>query len=396
MVKLRFPRTRKGWIISGAVVAVLIAAALGGQPQKPSSAASVVGTTVAQAGSDSGTRSVRPVAAHNTAVTRTQTALSVTTSTVAKVISTDSSRLSAQTVTALGSSQSRVTRTTPTMITAVPADVEQISSTSATALLAALPVKGRAPMTGYTRAQFGAAWTDDNDDIDGHNGCDTRNDILRRDLTAVTLEPGTHACAVATGILVDPYTATTIHFLRGATSTAVQIDHVTALGDAWQTGAQQLSARTRVDLANDPLELLAVDGPTNERKGDGDAATWLPPNKNYRCAYVARQIAVKVRYRLWVTPAEHDAMARVLAACNNPTVPAETGTPPMSDAVATPISPTTGPPAPQPATVPTGVSIHAPTSPAGATAICDDGTYSYSAHHQGSCSHHGGVAQFLP
>ncbi|WP_307839148.1 DUF3761 domain-containing protein [Streptomyces sp. MBT97] len=30
----------------------------------------------------------------------------------------------------------------------------------------------------------------------------------------------------------------------------------------------------------------------------------------------------------------------------------------------------------------------------GATALCNDGTYSYAAHHQGACSHHGGVAVF--
>ena len=188
--------------------------------------------------------------------------------------------------------------------------------------LARLPVKGRAPRTGYDRAAFGQAWTDDNDDQFGHNGCDTRNDILRRDLRDLTLKPGTHGCVVLRGVLDDPYTGRTIDFVRGErTSFAVQIDHVVALSDAWQKGAQYWSARKRVDLANDPLELLAVDGPTNEAKGDGDAATWLPPNRSFRCAYVARQIAIKAKYGIWVTAAERDAMVRVLARCPQQRLP---------------------------------------------------------------------------
>lgn len=207
--------------------------------------------------------------------------------------------------------------------------------TTALALLATLAVKGRAPNTGYSRAQFGPAWTDDNDDPDGHNGCDTRNDVLRRDLTAVTIKPGSNGCTVLSGTLHDPYTGATIAFTRGTrTSGAVQIDHVVALDDAWQTGAQYWPARRRVDLANDPLELLAVDGPANEAKGAGDAATWLPPNKAYRCAYVARQVAVKARYGLWVTPAERDAIARVLGGCPGQQAPTESGSVPAARAAA--------------------------------------------------------------
>jgi len=188
---------------------------------------------------------------------------------------------------------------------------------SALAALEELPVKGRAPKTGYSRDQFGAAWAD----VD-HNGCDTRNDVLARDLTRTTTDPGTHDCIVLTGVLADPYTATTVDFLRGqATSTAVQIDHVVALSDAWQKGAQKLDGVARRQLANDPLNLLAVDGPTNSGKGDGDAATWLPPNKAFRCQYVARQVAVKQAYALWVTQAEHDAIARVLSRCPDEPLP---------------------------------------------------------------------------
>ena len=186
----------------------------------------------------------------------------------------------------------------------------------ALAKLDTLPVKGRAPKTGYTREQFGPSWSDDNGVEGGHNGCDTRNDILRRDLVDLTYKASTRDCVVATGTLHDTYTATTIAFTRGQdTSTAVQIDHIVALSDAWQKGAQQLSPEQRRDLANDPRNLQAVDGPTNGQKSDSDAASWLPPNKGYRCTYVSRQIDVKALYRLWVTQAEKDAMSQVLHSC---------------------------------------------------------------------------------
>ncbi|WP_431835743.1 HNH endonuclease family protein [Cellulomonas sp. Y8] len=176
--------------------------------------------------------------------------------------------------------------------------------------LAGLDVKGRAPKTGYDREQFGPAWAD----VD-RNGCDTRNDVLARDLTDVTFEEGTHECVVLTGTLADPYTDEVIEFERGPRSAEVQIDHVVALSDAWQKGAQQWDAETRRQFANDPANLLAVDGPANGAKRDGDAATWLPPSTGYRCAYVVRQVRVKAAYGLWVTQAEHDAMGPQLDGC---------------------------------------------------------------------------------
>jgi len=195
--------------------------------------------------------------------------------------------------------------------------ISPVKAGSARAVLATLAVRGRAPRTGYDRALFGQAWSD----VD-RNGCDTRNDVLRRDLTAYRLRVGTHGCLVLSGTLRDPYTATTIAFVRGqATSAKVQIDHVVALSDAWQKGAQQLPASTRRALANDSLNLLAVDGLTNQRKRDGDAATWLPPSKAYRCPYAARQVAVKAKYGLWVTSAEKDALGRILATCPSQTLP---------------------------------------------------------------------------
>lgn len=183
------------------------------------------------------------------------------------------------------------------------------SATDSLSELEKLPVKGRAPKTGYSRSAFGPAWSD----VD-RNGCDTRNDILKRDLTNVLFRDRTRNCVVERGTLLDPFSNSVIEFQRGQrTSMQVQIDHVVSLSNAWQTGIFLATARTRVEFANDPLNLLAVKGSLNSQKGDGDAATWLPPNKSFRCLYVARQVEVKAKYSLWVTKAEKDAITRILA-----------------------------------------------------------------------------------
>jgi len=179
---------------------------------------------------------------------------------------------------------------------------------TASSLLAKLKVKGRAPKTGYSRSLFSNGWGD-------IGSCDTRNFILARDLTNIVWRAG-ETCMVSSGVLKEPYTGKTIHFVRGVkTSLAVQIDHVVPVSDAWQKGAQQWSSSKRYNFYNDPLNLLAVDGPTNGAKSDSDAASWLPPNKSYRCAYVARQVAVKYKYSVWVTAAEKSAIAGILARC---------------------------------------------------------------------------------
>jgi hypothetical protein len=193
------------------------------------------------------------------------------------------------------------------------------------AALNKLPVKGRAPLKGgplgdYNRDRFGKAWSDDNTGRTGGNRCDTRNDILAEQMTDVRKSG---RCIVIYGKLADPYTGRTLTFAYGVCrsgqrdgcSAAIQLDHVVALSDAWQKGAQALTAAQRVDLANDPDNLQATDGPTNAAKGDGDAATWLPPNRGYWCSYVGRQVGVKVKYHLSVTQAEHDRMAEILKGC---------------------------------------------------------------------------------
>ncbi|GAA0591311.1 HNH endonuclease family protein [Streptomyces crystallinus] len=183
---------------------------------------------------------------------------------------------------------------------------------SALAAVDTLTVKGRAAKTGYSRDQFGRGWTDTD-----ANGCATREDILKRDLTDVKFKD---KCEVASGTLTkDVYTGQTIKFVRGASK--VDIDHVVALSDAWQKGAQQWDKKKRVAFANDPLNLLAVDASANRRKSDGDAATWLPTFAAGRCTYVADQVAVKKKYGVWVTDAEKEAMRKVLTECPQQKLP---------------------------------------------------------------------------
>lgn len=201
--------------------------------------------------------------------------------------------------------------------TPMPTSADSPQDGLAISVLETLSVKGRAPKTGYSRAQFGPAWAD----VD-RNGCDTRNDILKRDLTSIVFRAKTRDCVVESGTLIDRYSGETINFVRGNTSSMeVQIDHVVALSNAWQTGAFKLSAEQRRVLANDPLNLFAVKGRLNSQKGDGDAATWLPPLKSFRCAYVAQQIAVKAKYSLWVVVPEKSAMVAILAKCPTQKLP---------------------------------------------------------------------------
>ncbi len=180
--------------------------------------------------------------------------------------------------------------------------------------LAALGMLAVAPLRtvdGYSREAFGQRWAD----VD-RNGCDTRNDILRRDLTATTIDPRTQGCVVRTGTLVDPYTGERVPFLRGpSTSPLVEIDHVVALAAAWRTGAATWPPDRRERFANDPLGLLATTRAANQGKGGLDAAGWLPPLQSARCPFVARQVAVKARWGLTVTPQEKAAMVRVLRSC---------------------------------------------------------------------------------
>jgi len=340
------PAKRTGLGAGGLAVGGLVLLSIGG-------AASPASTPSTDQAADTTTTSPTPAAPTPSAPATTATPTPVTTTALATATPPPPAPPATAAVTTTAPTP-RPTRTAP--ITAAAAAANPAATGPAAAALAALAVKGRAPKTGYSREAFGPAWAD----VDG-NGCDTRDDVLRRDLTAITTTVGTGGCEVAAGVLADPYSGTRIAFTRGVdTSADVQIDHVVALSNAWQTGASAWTPDTREAFANDPLNLLAVSGPLNEAKGDGDAATWLPPNKTVRCAYVARQVAVKTTYHLWVTPPEQAAARRVLSGCPgqglpapgatatgqlNPAAPVDAPAPAARSSAPAPATPSPAPPA---------------------------------------------------
>jgi hypothetical protein len=180
--------------------------------------------------------------------------------------------------------------------------------------LKALQVRGWDRTSDFQRSQFGEAWSDDVNVEFGHNGCNTRDDILRRDLKNLVARPLT--CFAQSGTLVDPYTGTTIEFVRGPrTSDSIEIDHVVALADAWYKGARAWDPQRRLDFANDPRNLLAVSPQANFDKAFRDASGWLPSNAAFRCDFVARQVEVKTAYGLWLSAKEKRAMTDVLSRC---------------------------------------------------------------------------------
>ena len=207
-----------------------------------------------------------------------------------------------------------VTAITGFFVTKNPASFEKVSQEAGRlkdgavvmAELESLAVKGRAPKTGYERSKFYGAWPI----VDG---CNLRQKIIKREFGEKAVMNG---CDVVGGEYVEPYNGDLRKFnSKSEISKGIQIDHVVALSDAWQKGAQELSVERRYELATDPLNLIAADGPANMQKGDGDAATWLPKNKEFRCEYVERQIKIKKKYDLWVTEAEKNAMRQVLEKC---------------------------------------------------------------------------------
>jgi hypothetical protein len=178
-------------------------------------------------------------------------------------------------------------------------------------LLVEIPVDDIAPAGEYDRDLFGQRWADIN-----RNGCDTRNDILARDLAGVTFKPGTRDCVVLTGTLDDPYTGTEVPFARGeGTSDLVPIDHVIPLSWAWQNGADQWAPATRERFANDPLNLQATTREQNTSKSDRGPAEWLPAAETYRCAYIARFVLIATTYDLTIPAADASAAATVIDRC---------------------------------------------------------------------------------
>ena len=173
-------------------------------------------------------------------------------------------------------------------------------------VLELLEVKGRAPKTNYAREEFYGNWP-------VVDGCNLRQKIIKREFGETAVLDG---CNVVAGEYDEPYTGEhKIFKSKEEISKGIQIDHVVALSDAWQKGAQYMDKSVRYEMATDPLNLLAVDAKANQGKSDGDAATWLPSNKKFRCQYVARQVSVKYKYALWVTEAEKTAIHNILTTC---------------------------------------------------------------------------------
>ncbi|QIK62024.1 HNH endonuclease [Leucobacter viscericola] len=229
--------------------------------------------------------------------------------------------------------------------------IADTSETTGTALvlLDSLAVKKQKSDRKYDRVKkFGVAWLDV-----GGRGCDTRNEVLARDLTEVKAK----GCQVLSGKLSDPYLGAKLDFARGdETSSLVQVDHIVSLRNAWQTGAQKLSQAQRESLANDPLNLRAVNGASATIKDGRNAADWLPENTAYRCEYVAQQVSVKATYDLWVTKAEKAAMKKVLSKCAKEPAQSSPFTPKLKESSSsdsqTTKAPATTAPAPEPAPAP--------------------------------------------
>lgn len=183
----------------------------------------------------------------------------------------------------------------------------------ARALIRKVKVAEPAPGRSYNRSAFGTAWTDDSDAPWAHDDCPTREQVLQRDMPdeAFRSKPGDSLrCVVASGTLSDPYTGRKIVFTKERPQ-AVQVDHVIALSEAWQQGAWNWSRRQRVEYANDPLVLLAVDGPANVQKSDHGPAEWLPPNHGVWCALAVRRAQIELRFHLPATRLDKHTMMEV-------------------------------------------------------------------------------------
>lgn len=191
-----------------------------------------------------------------------------------------------------------------------------LDPSAASAALAGLRVAERTPLDGYERGcgegegcVFGPAWAD----VD-RNGCDQRNDVLHRDLTAVQVREGTQGCVVVAGVLDDPYSGAVVPFTK-ADAALVPIDHVVPLAAAWAQGAAEWTPEQRAYFANDVTNLIATTRAENSAKGDSTAEEWVPPDPTYGCSYATVVITVKNDYSLAVTPAEAAALEDLLATC---------------------------------------------------------------------------------
>jgi hypothetical protein len=170
-------------------------------------------------------------------------------------------------------------------------------------------------VAGYKREQFGQTWSDDHAGRGGHNGCDTRNDVLAAQLTGIQYRERSKCVVISGTLAAEPYTGKRIEF-RKAKATQVQIDHLYPLARAWDMGASRWTRQRRTDFANDQAaNLIAVDGPANASKSDEGPGEWLPLNRTYRCTYVLRYLQVAHKYALPITTADRDAARTITRTC---------------------------------------------------------------------------------
>lgn len=206
---------------------------------------------------------------------------------------------------------SAVATAAPTPAPTAPPEVEDAAIADAQAALAGLEDVPGESLAQYYRESFGQTWYDQD-----RNGCDTRNDILGRDLTGTTIKADTNGCKVLAGTLLDPYTGSTVDFVSGTdTSVLVQIDHLVPLAWAWRHGAEFWDDATRTAFANDPANLRATAGEVNQSKSDSGPADWLPPDAGAHCTYAIDFITVLDAWGLGVDDAERSALEDVLASC---------------------------------------------------------------------------------
>lgn len=187
-------------------------------------------------------------------------------------------------------------------------------ASQAAAALTSIPISAsRVDRADYDRSAFGSAWSDAASVPGSGNGCDTRNDVLARDLNDIRAGP-VSSCprAVLAGDLRSPYTGGFVAFRRDRNASAVQIDHIVPLSYAWDMGAWSWSPPRRLDFANDPANLVSVDGHSNQDKSDSEPARWMPPAAGFRCQYAIQFVTVTQTYGLSIDEPSRRVLSEAL------------------------------------------------------------------------------------
>jgi len=201
------------------------------------------------------------------------------------------------------SSESRETTTSGASTSATTKPASSTQASDWPLALAVLDVMIVAPeySSGYQRELF-PHWS-------VSNGCSTRDRVLIEESTSFAqVDP--FGCRVVAGDWLSAFDGRIWD-----DPAEIQIDHLVALKEAWESGAWAWTESQRRYFANDrddPRPLNAITGSVNQSKSDLDPADWLPPLESARCGYIADWIAVKARWQLSIDGRERDAMARYL------------------------------------------------------------------------------------